>query len=205
MNYAIKKIDDALQPPLTDKLWESVEKAPILFPWTDQYPLAPASFAQLCYNQKGIFIKHTTNEIPIASYTNLNDPVYLESCAEFFLQPNPSRDENYINFEINALGTPLIGYGPNRTRNQLTVNTACFHIQTEKMQNGWTLQWHIPFSFLLNYFQEIEPVLKGNLQKCCELPGKEHFGCWSPIGTEKPDFHQPSYFGQFTLEETSPL
>jgi len=46
----------------------------------------------------------------------MEDPVYKDSCVEFFVKPKP--DKGYFNFEFIAVGTLLCSYitDPERTR-----------------------------------------------------------------------------------------
>ena len=41
-------------------------------------------------------------------------PVYKDSCVEMFIDPFPDKGLGYLNFETNAAGTMLLGFGPGR-------------------------------------------------------------------------------------------
>ena len=59
----------------------------------------------------------------------MNDPVCEDSCVEFFVRP--SCDKRYINFEVSAIGTMLIGLGEGREeRLALIPDTAIFKMET---------------------------------------------------------------------------
>ena len=44
-------------------------------------------------------------------------------------------------------------------------------------------------------------VIKGNFYKCGDKTEIPHFGMWSPIDSEKPNFHQPQFFGEMEIEK----
>ena len=74
--------------------------------WTEGY--APEAYAQLIYIEgRGCVLKMTAmEENPKAEYTKYNDPVYKDSCLEFFVRFN-SENPKYMNFEMNSNGAFL--------------------------------------------------------------------------------------------------
>ena len=42
-------------------------------------------------------------------------------------------------------------------------------------------------------------VIRANFYKCGDETPIPHFGMWSPVDNETPDFHRPEYFGKFIL------
>jgi len=43
-------------------------------------------------------------------------------------------------------------------------------------------------------------VIRANFYKCGDDQKTTHYLSWSPIGTEKPAFHAPDYFGTLYFE-----
>ena len=43
-------------------------------------------------------------------------------------------------------------------------------------------------------------TIKGNFYKCGDDMPKAHYLSWNKIGTEKPNFHVPAYFGNIHFE-----
>ena len=41
--------------------------------------------------------------------------------------------------------------------------------------------------------------LRANFYKCGDKTAHPHYLSWSPIHTEKPDFHRPEFFGELIL------
>ena len=60
------------------------------------------------------------------------------------------------------------------------------------------------FEVLDKLFGKVDYVsgytFKGNFYKCGDETDYPHFGMWNPVGTEKPDFHRPEYFGELIIE-----
>ena len=46
------------------------------------------------------------------------DPVYKDSCVEFFVDAFPDPGRGYVNFETNAAGTLLAAFGPDRSHRE---------------------------------------------------------------------------------------
>lgn len=150
-------------------------------------------------------------ENPLARFTRLNDPVYKDSCVEFFLQPTPGTDNRYLNFELNALGTLLLGLGEGRAqREYLNVDPALLGIQTSTVcvdpadgRSFWELQFSIPFSWLIASFPDFLPQpgtrMRGNLYKCGDETAFPHYGAWSRVTSPTPDFHRSCDFGELLL------
>jgi hypothetical protein len=77
--------------------------------WAD-YPYLPDANFKIAYTDHCIFLKYNVSEKYLkAIYKETNEPVYKDSCVEFFI----SFDQiHYYNFEFNSIGTALVGYGP---------------------------------------------------------------------------------------------
>ena len=140
---------------------------------------------------------------------------------EFFFQPDPQRDPRYINLEFNSLGTHLIGMGTGRhdlrflqytDRELLDVRSGILKApgdgeggvnQERPGIRGWFVSFAVPFAYLKKYFPDFSPhkgvLMKGNFYKCGDLTLYPHYGCWSSIRYEKPDFHRPEYFGELVF------
>lgn len=210
--YCIHKIKEEINEGKTN--WG---KVPTLF--VDNYPwnvnnYKPKTEVKLIYTDKGLDIRFVAYEKSIrVSYYSMNEPVNRDSCVEFFLNPNPAMDDRYMNFEINPIGIMHLGLGKDRTSRSIIkdVDFNCFNIRhsvtkenisnfTESM---WSIELTIPFDFIVGIYGEIDfksgYIMKGNFYKCGDDTGKPHYGCWSPIFNEHPDFHRPEFFGDLRL------
>src|SRR5215203_2776745 len=71
-------------------------------PWTD-FNYVPRVEFTIAHNNDCIFLKYYVVEVVIkAAYYQPNDPVYKDSCVEFFVAFN--NEEDYYNIEFNAIG-----------------------------------------------------------------------------------------------------
>ena len=182
-------------------------------PWPEYpeyYDLPKVSF-KIAHGNDCIFIKYEVEEHEVlARYRNTNDPVYKDSCVEFFIAFG---DENlYYNLEFNRLGTCLGGFGtPDETRTLLPAELleTIRYERTILQKNGgreptinWTLMLVIPIQVFC--FHQVN-VLKGkkcrvNFYKCGDDLTQPHYLAWRNIVTPKADFHQPDFFGNAEFE-----
>lgn len=148
---------------------------------------------------------------PRAVFTHYNEPVYTDSCLEFFaawaIGQNPA-DTRYMNMEMNARGTLLSCLGADRSSRtpvrDLT-GGALPDVTGDVTTAGWSVTAGIPAA-LLGKVYGLDPAVFapgyrfcGNFYKCGDRTAVPHYGMWNPVGTEKPDFHRPEYFGDFIV------
>ncbi|MEX0312750.1 MAG: carbohydrate-binding family 9-like protein [Allomuricauda sp.] len=168
---------------------------------------------KIAHSNNQIWLKWEVEEENIlAERTEPNSYVFRDSCVEFFF--DPMSDGNYYNFETNCIGTMLSAYGPQRKpREYLTANTIENVIQVESSLgtqsftertggHTWEMTMIIPAE-ALTHNPDIQ--LKGlksraNFYKCGDATSKRHYLSWHPIGTQKPDFHRPEFFGELVFE-----
>lgn len=206
--YIIKKIT-------CEKIdWTAVPKAYIdTFKWKSGYE--PKTFFQAVYNpEKGITIRMTCNEInPKAIYTKYMDPVYKDSCMEFFAdfsgeKPNDicKTPPGYINCEVNSLGALLCCIGKTLEERIPLLDKIgslpIVHAHAEEQQ--WSVQIFLSFNLLNKVYPKTKfkpgHTFYGNAFKCGDDCKEEHYGMWSPVVNDTPAFHMPEFFGMFTLE-----
>lgn len=195
-------------------IWDHAKTAEIAcFPW-DQNGYKPKSEAKVLYTEKGLHVYMISYENKItATYTKMNDPVYRESCMEFFIKPNPGKDDRYLNFEFNALGTLNLGLGKDRFGRQAIQESELegFKIWASVNKGNindycgpfWTLRFFIPFDFMEKYVGKINiesgTEMYGNFYKCGQVVEYPHYGSWNEIISNQPDFHRPEHFGKLIL------
>lgn len=171
--------------------------------WTD-FPYRPNVDFAIAHANSFLYLKYFIEEHELkANYSRLNDPVYKDSCVEFFVALEG--DENYYNFEFNCLGVCLCGYGPGRGNRQRLPETVLSLIETytqiHKRGIESTFQWEISIAIPVEVFcfRQIESLQgmqgRANFYKCGDELRAPHYLSWSRINTEKPDFHRPEFFG----------
>ncbi|HZJ56743.1 MAG TPA: carbohydrate-binding family 9-like protein [Clostridia bacterium] len=207
-----KKVRDDEVNPL---IWEQID--PVLieeYPW-DENGYKPRVEVRFFYTESRLHLQFTSYESEIrAVYRNMNEPVYTDSCVEFFFNPDPHRDDRYFNFEINAIGTLLLELGNDRNNRLMIRDTPqdIFCIKSsvspdnadEYEGDSWILELSIPYSFIERYYgsQDFSPGkrMRGNFQKCGDKTKFPHHGSWNRIDTLEADFHRPEYFGDLILK-----
>ncbi len=187
----------------TDGQTEALEIA--CYPWCDN-DYRPKTTVTATYGPAMLYLSFRTDEPEIiASRTRMNDEIYRDSCMEFFLRPDEN-DPNYFNFEINANGALLLGFGRDReSRVRLEEDPSQFDIRVSRFETGgWSLAYRVPLCFLQKYIPTASfhsgNRMQGNFYKCGEDVPHPHFGSWNPIDTPAPDFHRPEFFGQLILD-----
>ena len=187
--------------------WNVIPVARIdTYQWLDGY--TPEATAQLVYVEGEGFILHMTcaEKEPLRRYRQYNEPVYTDSCLEFFC--DWLGDGRYVNMEMNALGTLLSCIGPDRHDRTPIADLSdgeFFPVKGEVSDGIWSVTAEIPLSLLCKILGvDSLPfghgyTFRGNFYKCGDETPIPHYGMWSPVGTEKPDFHRPEYFGDFIM------
>lgn len=179
--------------------WHEIEAEELGYVlWGSQY--APKTEVKMAYIENdAVYVNmFVAEKNPKAIYTNDQDPVYEDSCVECFLNFNPEKTDKYINFEMNANGAMLVGYGKERKdRERLEFD---FHPFPFKNDDGWGVTLIIPVAFIIKYFGEIAPIWKGNFYKCGDKCEQPHFLSWSEVKEEKPNFHVSQWFGAIEIE-----
>jgi len=176
-------------------------------PWPDKGAKPEAEFS-IAYGDDAVYLKFMVSEKHYRSvHTNINDPVYEDSCVEFFI--GFADDEGYYNFEFNAQGALLVGWGKNRERKHLAPallnNIKCYSsvsVLDQPLPFKWELITVIPFSvFSEHQIDTLRNVTcRANFYKCGDKLPEPHFLCWNKIEADAPDFHRPEYFGNILFE-----
>ena len=188
--------------------WNAVPAAPVdHFFWYEGY--APATAARLVYVEDfGFILRMTCAETdPKAVYESYNQPVYTDSCMEFFC--DWLGDGRYVNMEMNAKGTLLSNLGAGRHGRTPIAELAdgkIFPVQGEVCDGYWQVTAEIHAALLCRILG-VDSIpfgkgyaFRGNFYKCGDETPVVHYGMWSPVGTEQPDFHRPEYFGELVID-----
>ncbi len=178
-----------------------------IYAWSDAY--TPTSYAQIIFREgDGFHVKMFCEEQnPRAIYTEFDDPVYLDSCLEFFCDFHPETfDGHYINTEMNANGA-FLTYWAAGSGNYEMIADHSSHISSVssfKTEDGWGVDLFIPLAMLRDMYKGAEwgegSVIRGNFYKCgsdCEI---KHYGVWKRIDLPHPNFHVPEFFGEIEIK-----
>lgn len=171
--------------------------------WLKEVPVH--AWAQVCYDERALWVRMEAEEAPVrATLREPLDPVYQDSCLEFFLAPDPN-DSRYLNFEFNPLGNLYLGFGstrPTRVRQIVESKEALFRPAPFLTERGWGITYCIPFDFISNYFPKFVACgeMAGNFYKCGDLTEQPHYLSWMTMNTDTPDFHRRQDFGVLRFE-----
>ena len=181
-----------------------------VLPWPLYNYQPDASFA-IAHDGQTIFLKYYVTEKETKTvYTEINDPVYRDSCVEFFI--NFDNAPSYYNLEFNSNGVCLAGYGSGRENRKMLTAAVISQIKcfthsgpsSDTIGNYWELCLAIPISVFC--FDELSDLtgksFKANFYKCGDDLAEPHFLVWNNIVSKEPDFHVPEYFGELTFGST---
>ena len=175
--------------------------------WVNEYPYRPITLFNIARSKDSIFIKYSVRGSMLrAIYSNDQEPVNEDSCVEFFYK-FPDKEE-YANIEFNCIGTCKASRRKSRLLDVIpfssdelakierypSIGRRAFN-EVEGMFE-WELTVKIPFSILNLDSNNLPSKLLGNFYKCADGTDSPHYVSWSPVKTEKPDFHRPEFFGE---------
>jgi hypothetical protein len=209
--YQVASVEEDFSVPRDASFWSSFPIATINhYRWLDN-GYRPRVEIRACYGRRYLYLFFKAFESRIrARFTRFQDPVYKDSCVELFINPFPQKTIGYINLEANALGTVLIAIGPDRARRKAIarkdikgfqiVASVSRPVEGAHGEEFWTLEYRLPLRvFEKHYGEKIVPgrVALVNFYKCGDETESPHYGAWSPVESDRPDFHRPEFFGRF--------
>lgn len=176
-------------------------------PWKE-FPYRPQVQFSIGHSGNCLFLKYYVSESSVrASYFRPNDPVYKDSCVEFFIALDG--EGNYYNFEFNAIGTCKLNFGSQRHDRKLisekAISTIRFSTTLRNVIAGIIL-WEITLVIPLSAFEEhiIDSFkgkhCRGNFYKCGDELPLPHFLSWNNVIAPTPDFHLLQSFGEIHFQ-----
>lgn len=169
------------------------------------YPYLPSVNFKIGYTSDAIVLEYEVKERNRkADYRVTNDPVYKDSCVEFFISFDSI---HYYNFEFNSIGTALVGYGSADRDSRVRLpaelietikTTSVVEDRAVGEEQEWALTLEIPFAL---FYEDAIESLKGvqataNFYKCGDDLPEPHFVSWNKVVAEDPNFHLPACFGE---------
>lgn len=210
-SYTVRKVADFGFDEPGPELWAGIVPLKIEHYLWLANGYTPRVEARLCWSARFLYVRFRVGEkkAPVR-FTKFQDPVYKDSCVEFFVDMFPAKHMGYINFEMNSAGTLLAAFGPDRNHRTplwpedlagMSVITA-----EELWEDGggpaWSVAYKLPLAlFAKLYGEEIRPghCAAANFYKCGDDTPIPHYGAWSPVETPSPDFHRPEFFGELVF------
>ncbi len=208
--YKFHRLEMDFSPPGEPAFWKAVPGLTIdNYLWLDN-GYRPRVEVKVGYTRRFIYTFFRVFEKRVRiQYLEFQNPVWKDSCVEFFIDPFPEKERGYINIETNAAGAMLIAFGPNRDmRSPIpSQDLPGLEIATSvkgKLEGGhgadyWTLSYRLPLSLFEKYYgSAVTPGhrARANFYKCGDETNPPHFGAWNPVLVAEPDFHRPEFFGR---------
>jgi hypothetical protein len=180
----------------------------------------PRTRCKLLYGPEAIYgLFRVDDRYVRCVHTRFQDPVYQDSCVEFFVQPRGAR--GYFNFEFNCGGAMLASYvldptrleggglkeaiplGPEADRLVRRYHDLPAVIEPEWQEAViWHLEWVLPFAVLAPYAGPLDPpagqAWRANAYKCGDVTSHPHWASWAPV--DALNFHLPAQFGTLHFE-----
>jgi hypothetical protein len=188
------------------RLLDQAERHPLQHGWFHLFPYRPDVRFSISHANDRIFLKFFVREQALlARFHSPNDPVYKDSCVEFFVAFDT---RTYYNLEFNCLGTCLMEAGADRHHRLQAPDSVISQVKSDAVIRrdrlgvetagvAWELTLEIPVTaFWQHDLSSLSSLsVRGNFQKCGDDLAVPHFLSWNPIPTPEPDFHQPQFMG----------
>jgi alpha-galactosidase len=122
------------------------------------------------------------------------DHLWERDVAEAFLQPDPTREHNYREFEVSPNGMfidlDIFPGGLADLKSGLKKS-----VLLDEKARRWTAELAIPLKALTPNFDP-KAVWRANFYRVEGKTEPRTYLAWRPTGTPKPNFHVPAAFGQ---------
>ena len=214
--YVIRRAAGPVRLACDHEAWTAADRLAIdRFPWYVSGNRQATDVAVL-YDDRAVYALFVCEDKHINSVeTRPNGNVYLDSCVEFFAQPDPDAHPEYFNFEANCCGTVHLGWCPDRHGRKLAgpevhdlirVKTSIAPPTRVESPNddGWWLAVELPFEALSRFGGFKVAPASGTRWRAnfYRIGGRTdvQYGCWNRNDCEKPDYHQSKYFGNVIFE-----
>ena len=221
MTLIVAKVAFSSPEPAMEDVQAKFDQAGIAWNAIDQvnwpaFPYKPEVEFRIMHSDTEIYLQFHVREEGVRGtfdYDAGSRP-YTDDCVEFFMIPS-DRDSSYFNLEMNCIGHGTFHNGPTRTdrhrcgdeivrqiRRHSTLGSEA--IGTRVGPQEWTLTVAIPKRLYaqadLNLTEFSGRTVKANFYKCGDDTAVPHFLSWNPVGTPRPNFHTPEWFGEIHFE-----
>jgi len=127
------------------------------------------------------------------------DHLWDRDVAEAFLQPDPSKEGHYREFEVSPNGMwidlAIFPGGPADLKSGLKKS-----VVLDEKAHRWTAELAIPLKALTASF-DARAVWRANFYRVEGTKEPRAYMAWQPTRTPEPNFHVPSAFGRLRFAE----
>lgn len=175
--------------------------------WEGNY--APVSYAKVCFVPgEGFVAKLWCEEAdPMVRYENRNDPVWQDSCLEWFCNFKPQYPAvGYLNFEVNANGAILSERGTGKFDRHFLSDLGIDYPEVTPFRTDslWGYTLFVPLCVIEQAYGEASfkkgDLLRGSFFKCGFGGDRTHYICYNKVGGNIPHFHQPFFFDDMMID-----
>ena len=177
----------------------------------------PDTRVRLLYDDEGLYGMFKVEDRYVrAIHCGNQEPVCLDSCVEFFVQP--AGVTGYLNFEMNCGGALHCSHvrdhrrEPNGFADYTMLSESQLHMVRRQSSlparvdpeitdpTTWTMGFFIPVGLFESIYPELDGVTwegqrwHANFYKCADHTSHPHWISWRPI--PELDFHRPDCFGE---------
>lgn len=191
--------------------WNAIDK----INW-ESHTYKPEVNFRIMHSDNEIFIQYKVKQDYVRAVYDydLESLPYTDDCVEFFCIPSDT-DPSYYNLELNCIGHGTFSWGPTRQdrhRNcgliEQVRRWASLGSDKVEIDNGTPVEWTLTVAIPKSVYTQADKNLKdfsgrtirANFYKCGDNTKTPHYLSWNPIGTPKPQFHAPEYFGEVKFE-----
>ncbi len=169
-----------------------------------KYPHYPDVCVYAGYTDDMLWLNFSVkNDYMRARAVHDQDPVYEDSCVEFFMHTGG----DYRNFEFNCLGVCLSATGPDRHNGKSLPDSELNRIvrfpslsRKNLPEEGEICNWELTVGIPLSILGiQKGSTFYGNFYKCGAKTKVLHYLSWAPIRTREPNFHCPEFFSAIRL------
>lgn len=142
--------------------------------------------------------------------TKRDDPVYTDSCLEFFIAPVEG-DARYMNFEVNPKGVYLSQIGEKRENRRFIKELTSLEpvIMPMTVEEDGKTAWGCDILIPCEFISELYGVdfrlggnkMRGNFYKCADSSVTPHYGAYFPVNSAALGFHNPDCFGNIIIRK----
>ncbi|MFC1508410.1 carbohydrate-binding family 9-like protein [Candidatus Omnitrophota bacterium] len=202
----------AMDGVLNEPAWQKATSVgPFVFAWHTS-GVKEQTEAKIVWDNERLYFSFACDDKHIwAEHLTHFSAVYRDDCCEAFISPVPEGAErlDYINYEINCIGSFLAGYhAKSRGKDQRFED--CYGLEIGRVingtvnddsdiDNGWVLEFSVPFEHFSEFDAEYPPkdgqIIYLNLNRLGGMTNIQH-SQWTASKTDKPNFHRPQDFGK---------
>lgn len=198
-------IPEIVVPRMTS--WARVPSIP-LNRAQDGGPPEQATIVRVARDDRALFLRFECDDRDIwATHTRRDAPLWEEEVVEVFLAPGAGEPKEYVEIEVNPLGTVFDAriVSPDGHRGSMQVDAGwdapgLVAVVDRASPGTWRAELTIPWAGICPGAPP--PVWRGNFFRI-ERPrrGAHEFSSWSPTFADPPDFHRPAHFGRIVLDD----